>query len=47
MKFDEPHFHSESAARALIESVRWPSGPVCPLRRGDQGEKSPSIRMRT
>lgn len=30
MTFDEPHFHSENAARALIESVRWPSGPICP-----------------
>ena len=25
-----PIFHNEDAARAHLESVRWPSGPVCP-----------------
>jgi transposase-like protein len=24
------HFHDEAAARAVIEGVRWPNGPVCP-----------------
>jgi transposase-like protein len=28
--FAAPHFHNEAAARALIESVRWPNGPICP-----------------
>ncbi len=27
--FSEPHFQSEEAARALVEGVRWPNGPVC------------------
>lgn len=27
--FSEPHFQNEEAARALVEGVRWPSGPVC------------------
>src|SRR5712691_11090169 len=27
--FAAPHFHNEIAARELIESVRWPNGPVC------------------
>ena len=25
-----PIFHNEDAARAHLESVRWPNGPVCP-----------------
>lgn len=25
-----PHFHDDDAARAYLESVRWPDGPVCP-----------------
>lgn len=25
-----PHFHDNDAARAYLESVRWPQGPVCP-----------------
>jgi transposase-like protein len=24
-----PHFQSEDAARAMIEGIRWPNGPVC------------------
>jgi transposase-like protein len=28
--FNEPYFQDEDAARAKIESVRWPGGPVCP-----------------
>jgi transposase-like protein len=28
--FDAPHFTNDDAARKLIESIRWPSGPVCP-----------------
>jgi transposase-like protein len=28
--FTAPHFQSEEAARALVESIRWPSGPNCP-----------------
>jgi transposase-like protein len=27
--FAAPHFSDDSAARALIESIRWPEGPVC------------------
>src|SRR4051794_13018659 len=27
--FAAPHFNSDEAARALIESIRWPEGPVC------------------
>ncbi|WP_428541181.1 IS1595 family transposase [Rhodopila sp.] len=27
--FTEPYFQNENAARAKIESVRWPNGPVC------------------
>lgn len=25
-----PHFHDDDKARAYLESVRWPNGPVCP-----------------
>ena len=28
-EFDEARFHGD-AARAHLESLRWPSGPVCP-----------------
>jgi transposase-like protein len=28
--FSEPHFQNEDAARAYLESVLWPNGPVCP-----------------
>jgi len=28
-KFNEPFFQTDAAARAKIESVRWPNGPVC------------------
>lgn len=28
--FTEPYFLSDAAARAKIESIRWPTGPVCP-----------------
>jgi transposase-like protein len=27
--FAAPHFNDDDAARALIESIRWPDGPVC------------------
>jgi len=27
--FAAPHFHDDTAARNLIERVRWPDGPVC------------------
>jgi transposase-like protein len=27
--FDAPHFTNDEAARTLIESIRWPDGPVC------------------
>ena len=27
---DTKHFHDEDAARAYLEAVRWPEGPVCP-----------------
>lgn len=29
-KFDLPEFKDERAARARIEAIRWPNGPVCP-----------------
>jgi hypothetical protein len=25
-----PYFHDEAAAWELMESLRWPDGPVCP-----------------
>ncbi len=28
--FTEPFFQDETAARAMIEGIRWPNGPVCP-----------------
>ena len=28
--YTEPHFNNEAAARATLERVLWPSGPVCP-----------------
>ncbi|MGH6713207.1 MAG: transposase, partial [Bradyrhizobium sp.] len=24
-----PHFTNDDAARSMIESIRWPDGPVC------------------
>lgn len=27
--FNAPHFQSEEAARALVEAIRWPNGPIC------------------
>ncbi len=27
--FAAPHFSNDKAARALIEGIRWPNGPVC------------------
>ena len=26
----EPHFHNEVAARARLEAILWPDGPICP-----------------
>jgi transposase-like protein len=28
-RFAEPHFQNEEAARATLESILWPDGPVC------------------
>ena len=28
-QFTQDYFHNEDAARALIEGIRWPDGPVC------------------
>jgi len=28
--YTEPHFNNEAAARATLERILWPSGPVCP-----------------
>src|ERR1700733_2438872 len=28
--FSAPHFQNNDAARAYLESVLWPNGPVCP-----------------
>jgi transposase-like protein len=28
--FSEPHFQNDEAARAMLESILWPDGPVCP-----------------
>src|SRR4029079_9138439 len=27
--FSEPHFQNDEAARAMLESILWPDGPVC------------------
>src|SRR6202045_3898436 len=27
--FAEPHFQNDEAARAMLESILWPDGPVC------------------
>ncbi|MEO8018174.1 MAG: IS1595 family transposase [Pseudomonadota bacterium] len=29
------HFHDDDAARAYLESVRWPNGPICPHCKSD------------
>jgi transposase-like protein len=29
-RFSEAHFHDDTAARAYLEALLWPSGPVCP-----------------
>ena len=28
--FSAPRFHDETAARAYLEALRWPDGPICP-----------------
>jgi transposase-like protein len=28
--FAEPHFQNDEAARAMLEGILWPEGPVCP-----------------
>jgi transposase-like protein len=28
-RFAEPHFQNDEAARAMLESILWPDGPVC------------------
>jgi transposase-like protein len=28
--FAEPYFQNDEAARAMLESILWPKGPVCP-----------------
>lgn len=28
--FAEPHFQNDEAARAMLESILWPDGPICP-----------------
>jgi transposase-like protein len=28
--FSAPHFHDEAAARAYLEGLFWPEGPICP-----------------
>ena len=30
MNLTAPIFHNEDAARAHLEALRWPNGPVCP-----------------
>jgi transposase-like protein len=30
VEFSHPIYHDEDAARAHIEAVRWPDGPICP-----------------
>ena len=27
--FAEPHFQNDEAARAMLESILWPEGPIC------------------
>jgi len=29
-RFSAPHFHDDTAARAYLEALRWPEGPICP-----------------
>ena len=29
-RFSEDRFHDENAARAFLEGVLWPDGPICP-----------------
>jgi transposase-like protein len=29
-RFAEPHFQNDDDARAMLESILWPAGPVCP-----------------
>ena len=45
----EPHFTDAAAARAYLESIRWPGGPVCPqcaARRALQLQVRPGSRLR-
>jgi transposase-like protein len=42
-----PHFTDENAARELLESIRWPNGPVCPHCGGtDKAYKVKSAKAR-
>ncbi len=42
-RFSEAHFHDENAARAYLEGLLWPAGPVCP-RCGVIGHAYPTKR---
>ena len=31
IELSHPCYHNEDAARAQLESIRWPDGPFCPI----------------
>ena len=31
IELSHPCYHDEDAARAQLESIRWPDGPFCPI----------------
>lgn len=37
-KLTDPIFHNEDAARAHLEALRWPAGPICPHCGNSDGE---------
>jgi transposase-like protein len=39
MNLTDPIFHDDEAARAHLEAIRWPHGPVCPHCGNADGEK--------
>jgi transposase-like protein len=39
MNLTDPIFHDDEAARAHLEAIRWPHGPVCPHCGNTDGEK--------
>lgn len=39
MNISAPIFHNDDAARAHLEAIRWPDGPICPHCGNSDGEK--------